>query len=260
MTIATNEHEAEQRATAARTSVALAEELGDLDQAWRMSQALAQSSLLPQPLRNKPSDVLVTILYGQEIGLRPLQALNSIYVVNGRPSLSGQLWLAKAREAGHRVELVADDKSATCTITRGDTGEVHSETFTIADAERAKLAGKDVWRAFPKRMLGWRAVGHCATVACPEVALGWQITEVVDDAKQPKPTLAEVAKAREHVDTETGEIRDAEVVDDDAVRAEVEQIERANEPTEEDIAALNAEAAESAPDDTPPSGLFGVDS
>lgn len=227
-----------------RLPVALNGRLGGLDEAYRMAQALAQSSLLPQALRNKPSDVLVTILYGQEIGLSAMQALQSIYVVNGRPTMSGQLWLAKVRQAGHRVELNADEKKATCTITRGDTGETHTETFTIEQAKAAKLDGKDVWKQYPKRMLGWRAVSHCATVACPEVALGFELTEAVLDEPAGKPTLAEVAKDREqHVDKQTGEIHDAEVVDDDAIRAQVADIERQHaEPTDEDIEALNAEA------------------
>ena len=211
-----------------RLPVALNGRLGGLDEAYRMAQALAQSSLLPQPLRNKPSDVLVTILYGQEIGLSAMQALQSIYVVNGRPTMSGQLWLAKVRQAGHRVELTADEKKATCTITRGDTGETHTETFTIEQAKAAKLDGKDVWKQYPKRMLGWRAVSHCATVACPEVALGFELTEaVLDEQHAGKPTLAEVAAERDqHVDKTTGEVHDAEVVDDEQIRAQVADIER----------------------------------
>lgn len=217
MTVAT-QTEAPKAPTPPRPEVALVGPMTGLDEAYRMAQALAQSALLPQALRNKPSDVLVTILYGQEIGLSPMQAIQAIYVVNGRATMSGQLWLAKVRQAGHTVKLEATDKSATCTITRCDDGTSHSETFTIEDAKRAKLADKEVWKAYPQRMLGWRAVSNCATVACPEVALFFEVTELVEDETQrAKPTLAQVAAER----TQSPETVDAEVVDDAALRAEV---------------------------------------
>ncbi|MDI3315909.1 MAG: hypothetical protein QJR12_17015 [Mycobacterium sp.] len=178
-----------------KVTVPLVGPLNDLDQAYRYAQALAQSNLLPKDLYGKPANVLTIILYGQQLGLTPMQAIQSIYVVNGRPQMSGQLWLSKVREAGHRVK-VSDhtDTSCTVTITRGDTGEEHTETFTWADAEKAKLARKDTYQQHPKRMLLWRAVSNCATVICPEVALGFGNEE--PEPVTERPTLAQVAAER----------------------------------------------------------------
>lgn len=231
--------------------------LEGLDEAYRMAQALAQSGLMPDSLRNKPNDVLVTVLYGREIGLAPMQALQTIHVIKGKPFISGQLWLSLVRRAGHRAEVSGDATKATCTITRGDTGETHTEVFTLDQAKTAKLTGNadSNWSKYPDRMLRWRSIANCARMICPEVALGFQAEEERYDEPSNKPTLAEVAGQR--VDTTTGEVHDAEVVDDDAVRAQVEAIQEQHaEPTDEDIAAMNREAAGDAPDDTPPSGLF----
>ena len=201
----------------------------ELKMQMELAKTLAVSSLLPQPLRGKPADVLVTVMYGRELGLSPMQSIQGIYVVNGRPSMSGQLWLAKVRQAGHRVTVKADDKKAVCTITRGDTGEEHTEEFTYAEAERAKLTGKDVWKSWPKRMLTWRAVSNCATVICPEVALGFEVTEFVKDEVEPeRPTLAQVASERGKPAEEPAkpEAVDAELVDpdEDEIRAAVEEL------------------------------------
>ncbi|WP_433465737.1 hypothetical protein [Spirillospora sp. CA-128828] len=223
----TNEN---QPAAPARPSVALARPVADLDQAWRLAQALAGSSILPNDLRGKAGNVLVILMYGQELGLSPMQSIQGIYVVNGRPQMSGQLWLAKVREAGHSVK-VSDhtEKSCTVTITRGDTGEEHSETFTWADAERAKLAKKDIWLSYPKRMLMWRAVSHCATTICPEVAMGFGAEVPEAEAPAPEVALAHAVDARtaEPAPADDGEVHDAEVI---------------GEPSGEDLAKADEEA------------------
>jgi hypothetical protein len=255
---------------APKPPVALSGPLANLDEAWRMAQALAQSALMPDSLRNKPSDVLVTVLYGREIGLAPMQALQTIHVIKGRPFISGQLWLSLVRRAGHRAEVSGDGASATCTITRGDTDEQHSETFTLEQAKTAKLTGNadSNWSKYPDRMLRWRAVANCARMICPEVALGFEAEEERGAEQPQRPSLAQVAAER--TPAAEADVHEAEVVDDAEVRAQVEQLQRRHteprvdkvtgevfEPTEEDIAALNAEAAADAPDTEAPTGLFG---
>jgi hypothetical protein len=188
----------------------------DLDELFRLCKALSMAQLLPQALRGKPSDVLIIVLYGQELGLSPIQSIQAIYVVNGKPQLAGQLWLAKLTEAGHEYEIVHGQGSCTVTITRGDNGRSHTETFTLDDAKRANLAGKDIWKSYPKRMLMWRAVSDCASVICPDVALGFGIAEVAqDNAESELPrraTFAEIVGQR-HGQPEPTPQQVADIVD-----------------------------------------------
>lgn len=208
----------------AKAPVALSRPLADIDQAWRMAQALSQSSLLPDPLRGKANDVLVILMYGQELGFSPMQAIQAIYVVKGKPQLSGQAWIAKVREAGHRL-VITDHTVTSCTvtITRGDTGEQHSETFTWQDAERAKLANGDNYLKYPKRMLLWRAVSNCATIACPEVAMGYGTETQEGTGSAPEQALAHAVDARTP-EPEPVDVTDAEVVDDAADEEAREQV------------------------------------
>lgn len=205
----------------------------DLKGQMELAKVLGMSALLPQALRGKPADVLVTVLYGREMGLTPMQSIQSIYVVNGRPQCAGKLLLAKVRQAGHRVKVKATDKRAEVTITRCDDPEPHTEVFTWEDAERAKLAGKDTYKQFPKNMLTWRAVANCVNVQCPEVAMGFEIAELTEaDAAQERPTLAQVAAQREPAAKPEParaeeEPVDAEVVDEpdeDEIRRAVEEM------------------------------------
>jgi hypothetical protein len=228
----------------ARQSVELAGASLSLDSLMEVSRVLAVSNLLPQALRGKPADVLITIMYGQELGMTPMESILGIYVVNGRPGLSGQKWLERVRKAGHRAYVPCatcgqgktehrgadhtyvadhDDQHCTMTIVRGDSGDEHTETFTWADAERAKLTGKEVWKSWPKRMLLWRAVTTCATVICPEVASGFDAHDGTPPDPVERPTLAQVAAER----VQPAEPAPAEP-DDEAVAEEVAKIAAAH--------------------------------
>lgn len=254
----------------AKLPVQLVGRMTGLDEAYRLAANIAQSGLVPDSLQNKPNNVLVTILYGQELGLRPMQAIQTIHVIKGKPFISGQLWLSLVRKAGHKAVVSGDATSATCTITRGDDGQEHTETFTLEQARTAKLTGASDsnWTKYPDRMLRWRSVTNCARMICPEVALGFQSDEERDDEPAVnKPSLAQVAQQRDR----GPEVHDAEVVEDDAaIRAQVERLQAQHtapanvdtttgEVIEPDEALLAEMAAEMAPDrdDTAPSGLFG---
>ncbi|WP_062434874.1 hypothetical protein [Herbidospora daliensis] len=224
---------APQQPPMAKAPVPLGAPLSDLDQAWRLAGALMQSYLLPASLTKNPkatqANVTLILLYGAELGLAPMQSIQEIYVVNGRPQLSGRLWLAKVRSAGHKVEKVVHTaQECTIRITRGDTGEDWEETFTIDDARLAGLLGKDTYKQHPKRMLLWRAVANCATGICPEVAMGFG-SELPDEDAPPPPPEVSLARAVDARTTPAAQppaedIADGEIVDDtpdEALREEI---------------------------------------
>ena len=202
-----------------RVPVNIGRQINGLDEAFRLSKNLAVASVLPTALRGKPSDVLAIVLYGQDLGLSPMQAIQGIYVVEGRPSLASQTWLALLRRAGHRARVVEHtETSCTVHLVRGDTGEEHTETYSIDDAvhtgkvkivdgklvARSKEGKVLPWEAHTKRLLLARAVSNAARFLCPEVALGfyseaeveeWEHTEPVASPRiEPEPIDAEVVE------------------------------------------------------------------
>lgn len=197
--------------------------LNGLDEAYRLAQALALSGLLPAALRGKPSDVLAIVLYGQELRLAPMQSLQAIYVVRGKPQLSADLWTAMARREGHKVRWgTCDDKSATVTIVRADDPDYpHTETFTIEDAVQAGLCqlkdGKvfarsqdnkpTPWETYTKRMLKNRAISFAGKAQCPEVALGFGI-EGDYDYVEPESEPLVVTRPEHH-----GDVIDVDALD-----------------------------------------------
>jgi hypothetical protein len=132
-----------------------------LTEAMEFAKLIARSNLVPKDYRGHPEDVLIAIQMGLELGLSPLQALQNIALINGKPSLFGDALLAVCQAAPDFVDIEesCEGTVATCTVRRGNRSEV-TRTFSQADAERAHLWGKaGPWKEYPQRMLQMRARG-----------------------------------------------------------------------------------------------------
>ena len=60
-----------------------------LAEAMEFAGMMSKSSIVPKDYQNNPGNILVAIQWGMEIGLQPLQSMQSIAVINGRPSEKG---------------------------------------------------------------------------------------------------------------------------------------------------------------------------
>ena len=175
-----------------------------LQEAMKFSDILASSTMVPRDFQGKPGNVLVAIQWGREVGLGPLQALQNIAVINGRPSIWGDAALALVR--GHPdclsvqegVEGEGEARQGWCEVTRR--GEKpQRRTFSVVDAKRAGLLNKPgPWTQYPDRMLQLRARGFAIRDVFPDALRGVMTREEAEDTP-PEPrhveNLASVAPA-----------------------------------------------------------------
>lgn len=149
----------------------------DFNEALTQAEYLAASEMVPKAYRGKPGDCLIAIQWGGEIGLKPLQAMQSIAAVNGKPSLYGDAGKAMLLAHGCIIEeddteLVKANGRARCVIRRRGRPPVQ-RTFSIEDAKTAGLWGKEgPWRAYPYRQMAWRAFWFAARDAAADVLRG----------------------------------------------------------------------------------------
>lgn len=161
-----------------------------LEEAMQFSKLISQSELVPKDYRDKPANCLVAMQWGMELGLHPLQAIQNIAVINGRPSLWGDAMLALVRssplcEYVHESYL-ADGTAEIRTKRRGDPKE-HVGTFSDEDAKIAGLLGKDgSWKTTPKRMKRMRARAFMLRDVYTDVLRGIPMAEEVMDFPQEK--------------------------------------------------------------------------
>lgn len=146
-----------------------------LEESERMSTTLAKSALLPDALRNKPSDILVALLTGAEMGLAPMQALRGIVVIKGKPTLSADLMGALVKRRTDICEYLMLSKSSATeavyrTKRRGDP-EPTTMSFTMEDAKAAGIAG-DMYRKYPANMLRARCLAIICRAVYPDLCMG----------------------------------------------------------------------------------------
>ena len=175
--------------------------LQSVTDAMKFSEMVANSDFAPKDFRGKAASCMLAIQCGAEIGLAPLQALQSIAVVNGRPAVYGDAALAVVK-ASHVCEYVTesvdgdgDQMVATCTAQRRGYPQPTVVKFSVADAKKAGLWGKSgPWSQYSRRMLQMRARGFALRDAFPDVLKGlvtaeeaqdYQLTNVAETPRQP---------------------------------------------------------------------------
>ena len=164
-----------------------------LDEAMRFSEMLSKSQMVPRAYQGKPEDVLVAVQWGKELGLAPLQALQNIACINGKPSVYGDaaMALVQASSVCEDIEEYFEREDtpnyvAVCVAKRKGRKPVKA-TFSVEDAKRAGLWGKQgPWQAYPKRMMQMRARGFALRDAFPDVLKGLITAEEAQDYPEAK--------------------------------------------------------------------------
>ena len=159
-----------------------------LGEAMEFSQMLSKSAMVPKAYQGKPEDIMVAVQGGYEIGLAPMQALQNISVINGKPSVYGDaaMALVQASPVCEGVDESIEGEGtpnpvAVCIARRKGRNPVIVR-FSVEDAKRAGLWGKQgPWQAYPKRMLQMRARGFALRDAFPDVLKGLITVEEAQD-------------------------------------------------------------------------------
>lgn len=164
---------------------------------WRLAEIFKATGMSPKGFETTEK-ICLALMLGAEIGLSPTQSLQSVMVVNGRPTIWGDAALGLVRSSGLLEDFAetftdAGPKSvATCTVKRKGQATPIVRTFSWADAMRAGLSGKDLYKLYPQRMLAARARGFALRDGFADVLKGLSIREEVEDY-QPTAEAVRVA-------------------------------------------------------------------
>jgi hypothetical protein len=160
-----------------------------LDEALRYAGEIAKSEFVPKDYQGKPGNVLVAMQMGLEVGLKPLQALQNIAVINGRPSVWGDAALALVRGSG-KLKLFKEftpdkaikEQMGRCEFQRVGDEEAAVYTFSVEDAKKAGLWGRQgPWSSYPGRMLQMRARAFALRDGFADVLKGLDVAEEAQD-------------------------------------------------------------------------------
>lgn len=157
---------------------------------WRLSKAFSASDLVPAQFHKKPENCFIGIQMAIRLGVDPFMFLQSCYVVHGRPGIEAKLAIALANSSGvfigpirYRLDGAGKQRSCTAFATVRETSETIEMTvdWAMVEAEGWNKKSGSKWLTMPEVMFRYRAAMMLIRTHCPEVIMGMQSKEELED-------------------------------------------------------------------------------
>ncbi len=160
-----------------------------MNDAMSLAGWMHESGMFPETVRS-PSQALMILMKGRELGITALQAATDINVIKGKISLSANLVRAVVlgRGAAHYFRPVleeCDNSKAVFETHRRGEDKPHRMVFTLEQARGLGLLDRDQWKKQPATMLRHRAAVALAREIYPDVLAGVYLPDEIEDIPTP---------------------------------------------------------------------------
>lgn len=174
-------------------------EASDLAGLWRLAGMYSRSTIVPEQYQGKPENCLIALQMASRCRMDAFAFMQSSYIVHGRPGIEGKLVIAMLNASGKikgRVRYVFDGdgkkKSCTAMVTDKETGEeislkldwatVEAEGWCLDKPTKSGGVVKSKWNTLTDQMFRYRSATFLVRSHYPEVMMGLQTTDELDDA------------------------------------------------------------------------------
>jgi len=168
------------------------------DQIWRAAKLFSESDLVPTSYKGKPANCFIAIEMADRMGIAPFAMLQSLVIIQGKPSMEAKLITALVNDSGVFVdpleyEVVGDDPYAAdykvrAFATMKKTGKVCLGPwidYRMVKGEGWLDKGGSKWKTMPSIMFMYRAASFFAKVYCSNITMGMPTREEMEDVRQP---------------------------------------------------------------------------
>lgn len=165
---------------------------------FKLAKMYAASKIVPQTYQGKPDDCMVAIELAARMNVSPTFVMQQLYIVQGRPSWSGQAALALVQ--GTRkftdLEYVFIGEPGTpewgCylqgyNVKSGKMVKGTAVTMQMAKDEGWTEKRGSKWLTMPEQMMKYRAAAFFARTECPEALMGFQTADEIQDVRGAEP-------------------------------------------------------------------------
>lgn len=169
-----------------------------LEKAWKAAGFLASTDIVPSTFK-KRENCLIALDIANRTGMQPLTVMQNLYIVQGKPSWSGQMCIALINMSGRFTplefqfvgEVGTDSHGCFAYATRLDNGKQYcSDIVTIAMAKKEGWYSKSgsKWQSMPIQMMMYRAGAFFGRVHCPDILMGLPLADEMNDIKKEQPS------------------------------------------------------------------------
>ena len=181
--------------------------LMSMEKVMELGQMLSKSTIIPVAYQNYPENCIIAVDMANRMGLSPIVVMQNLYVIQGKPSWSGQAMASMIRNSKqfknvelHYIGTEGEDSfGAYVTAIRTSSGqELVGSKVTIGTAKKEGWYQKSgsKWQSIPSLMLAYRAYAFFGRVYAPELLMGLQSVEEVNDAEVVTETVVNPYEVR----------------------------------------------------------------
>ena len=159
-----------------------------------MSEVIAGArGLIPRHIES-PAHAAVLIMRGAELGLQPMESLGGLHLIDGKVTLGVDIMLRVAIQGGVTVAYPDFGQDLVTVELRRPNFEPFRCSWSLDDAKRAGLAGRQNWRKYPRAMLRARAVAEALRAYAPDLLAGAYLPDELDQPPQSAQAAPERAE------------------------------------------------------------------
>ena len=168
--------------------------INSMCRAYKLAVTMCKANIIPQAYQNKPEDCMIAIDMASRMGVSPLMVMQSLYVVKGKPSWSGQACMSFIQANPNFRNVIPKYVGEIGTDSRGcyisaekvsDGTEIKGVCVTIAMAKAEGWISNRKWINMPDLMLAYRASAFFARVYCPSILMGVSVEGEIEDITAP---------------------------------------------------------------------------
>ena len=116
----------------------------------------------------------IRAVFGLQMGFTPVEGMQGLYLIEGKPVVGGQLLAKRIRQSGVYDYAVIEHDNTKCkiegfSIKDGSRVSLGFGSFTMDQARAAGLAEKAIWKKYPENMLFARAIANLYRFHMPDL-------------------------------------------------------------------------------------------
>ena len=168
----------------------------------RLADRYANSSMVPDTYKGKPDNCFTALELAARMDVSPMLVFQNLYIVQGKPSWAGQACKALVDGSGKfadseyvMVGNPADDTWGcylqAVNVKTGKLVKGSTVTMKLAKDEGWLNKNGSKWKTMPEQMMKYRAAAFFARTECPEVLMGFQTADEVQDVNGPEKATQE---------------------------------------------------------------------